>query len=181
MIHAFDMLPGQVQFLDGEGWLVILIGPIPRLIWPDKPTTRDMAEQRYATIFHRQTEEGARTTAIVLPLIVDGYWNFGWPGIAFACTAMGLWVGICQKLWSGGHWALDAMGIANLSRLTVHAHLNGVYGGLFQSTVGLFVACWAIYWAAGLVSPKRSAIGGLKAQPVLGDRAPGLSRRLSAR
>jgi hypothetical protein len=154
VMHAFDMVPGQVQFIDGAGWVSILTGPIPRFIWRDKPVTQDSFEQQYARIFHRQTEEGARSTAILLPLLVDGYWNFGWPGVMFVCSAIGLWVGICQKLWSGDHWALNAAGVAVLSRLNIQGHLGGVYNGLFQSIVGIVIACWSVYAVAALISPK---------------------------
>lgn len=164
VMHAFDMLPGQVQFIDGAGWVTILTGSIPRFIWKDKPITKDSFEQQYAHIFHRQTAEGARSTAILLPLLVDGYWNFGWPGIIFACAVVGLWVGICQKLWSGDHWALNAAGIAVLSRLNIQAHLGAVYNGLFQSIAGLIIACWSIYALAALISPKRD--GEPAGQPV---------------
>lgn len=182
VMHAFDMLPGQVQSLEGAGWLPILTAPIPRLIWRDKPTTQDGAEQRYAVVFRRQTEEGARTTAVMMPLLVDGYWNFGWPGILFACSMVGLWVGFCQKVWSAGHWALDAMGIAQFSRLTVHAHLGAIYTALFQSMGGLLLACWGIYWLAGLLSRTPAVAARRLAQPALvRGRAPGFSRRSSAR
>jgi hypothetical protein len=182
VIHAFDMLPGQVQQLDGSGWLPILTAPIPRLIWRDKPTTQEGAEQRYAITFRRQTEEGARTTAIMLPLLVDGYWNFGWPGIAFACGMVGLWVGFCQKLWSADHWALQAMGVAHFSRLSVQAHLGAVYSGLFQSLTGLLLACWAVYWLAGLLSRTPAVAARRLVTPAITrGRAPSMSRRSSAR
>jgi hypothetical protein len=181
VMHAFDMLPGQVQSLNGSGWVQILTAPIPRLIWRDKPTTRENAEQRYAIVFHRQTEEGARSTAILLPLLVDGYWNFGWPGIVFACSMVGLWVGVCQKLWSAHHWAIEAMGVAQFSRLIVHGHLGAIYSGLYQYLTGLLIACWGVYWLAGLLSRTPVVSTQRLRQPVrMGGRAPGFSGRSSS-
>jgi len=182
VFHAFDMMPGQVQSLDGEGWVPILTSPIPRFIWRDKPTTATSAEARYSVVFRRQSEEGAKTTAIVLPLLVDGYWNFGWPGIAFACGMVGLWVGICQRIWSSAHWALEAMGLVQLARLMTHGQLNAVYGGLFQSIAGLLGACWGVYWLAGFLSKTQApSVRRFGSPAVMGAGGSGRPRRAPAR
>jgi len=155
VMHAFDMLPGRVKFLDGAGWMYIPVSFIPRFIWRDKPTTQELA-QRYAVEFYRQTEVGARTTAIMLPLIIDGYWNLGWPGIAIASILVGLWVGAAQRLFAGEHWALFAMGIAHLARLSSQASVTMVFSGLFQNIAGLLVISWAIHWLAKFISAREA-------------------------
>jgi hypothetical protein len=152
VLHAIDVVPIRVQPLEGKGWLPILTSPIPRIIWRDKPTTSTLLEQRYAVVFRRQTEQGARGTAILLPLLVDGYWNFQWLGIPIACFMMGLWVGACQKIFSGPHWALRAMGVAHLARLVAQGPVAGVYSGLFQHVTGLILACWLVYGVAKALS-----------------------------
>lgn len=156
VLHAIDMVPIRVQPLQGVGWARILTSPIPRVIWRDKPTTSSLLEQRYAVVFKRQTEAGARGTAILLPLLVDGYWNFEWLGIPIACVVMGLWIGACQKIFSGPHWALRAMGVAHLARLVAQGPVSGVYSGLFQHVSGLILACWVVYGIQKLLS--RSAV-----------------------
>lgn len=165
VIHALQVVPVTVPYLDGQGWTYILASPIPRVIWPDKPTTQN-TDQRYAIAFNRQTETGARTTAILLPLLIDGYWNLGWPGIFLACTLMGMWTGFCQRLWAGDHWALQAMGVAHLALLVVQGSIGSLFSGLFQHMTGLLIGCWAVYGIASLMSNKR----GRDAAPVFAPR-----------
>lgn len=154
VMHAFDVIPGRVAIIDGEGLLPIFYAPIPRFLWANKPTTRDTV-QRYAIIFGRQSEEGARSTAINLPLLVEGYWNFGWPGIVLVTAALGFWVGLSQKVFAGEHWALRATGIANITNLTVAGPVVYVYSSVFQTVVGRAAVCWAVYWFATMLSRRR--------------------------
>lgn len=155
IIHAFMLLPGRVQFAEGKGWLNILYAPIPRLFWADKPTTDDM-EQRYSVVFNRQNQIGARSTSILLPLLVDGYWNFGWPGVVFATFAMGVWVGICQKMYAVKHWALQTMGVAQLSQLVITSSLAITFSGITQHIVGPILSAWFVYWLSSFLSTKET-------------------------
>lgn len=152
VLHAIDVLPGHVEPLQGQGWIAALSSPIPRLIWKNKPTTMSSVDQRYAVVFKRQNEIGARNTAILLPLVVEGYWNFEWIGIGISCFVMGMWCGILQKLFAGPHWALRAMGIAHLSRLVAQGPVSGLFSGLFQHVIGLLLAAWIVYGIEKLLS-----------------------------
>lgn len=154
VMHAFDMVPSRVSYLDGSGLAPALYSPIPRLLWANKPTTNETV-QRYAVIFGRQTEMGARSTAINLPLLVEGYWNFGWPGVAFVCIALGLWLGMSQRMLCGDHWAMRATGIANITGISVASSVVLTYSGLFQLITGRVAICWAVFWLATLLSRRR--------------------------
>jgi hypothetical protein len=151
IIHAFMLLPGRVQFAEGSGWLNILYAPIPRLFWANKPTTDDF-EQRYSVVFNRQNQTGARSTSILLPLIVDGYWNFGWPGVVFVTFIVGIWVGVCQKMYAVKHWAIQAMGVAQLSHLVITGSLAITYSGITQHVIGPIISSWLVYWLARFFS-----------------------------
>ena len=172
VMHAFEVLPGRVEFLGGKGLVPILYAPIPRFIWPDKPTTRDTV-QRYGVTFGRQSEEGALSTAVNLPLLVEGYWNFGWAGIALVTAALGFWLGLSQKVFAGDHWALRATGIANITNLTVAGPIVFVYGTIFQTLAGRTAVCWGIFWLATMLSRKRYDLGSMAGHP----RARSLVRR----
>jgi hypothetical protein len=174
VMHAFQVLPGRVQFLDGKGLLPILYAPIPRFLWRDKPTTRDTV-QRYGVVFGRQSEEGALSTAINLPLVVEGYWNLGWPGILLVTGALGFWVGLSQKVFAGKHWALRATGIANLTNLTVAGPIVFVYGTIFQVLVSRTAVCWGLFWLATMLSRRRYDVRSMARHP----RAHGLARHKS--
>ena len=151
VMHAFQVVPNRLDYIHGSGFLPALYGPIPRLLWADKPTTQETV-QRYAIAFGRQTEVGARTTAINLPLLVEGYWNFGWPGVVFVCAALGLWLGLSQKIFAGEHWAMRATGIANLTNLAIAGPVVYLYSSVFQLFSSRIAVCWAIFWLAQLFS-----------------------------
>ena len=155
IIHAFMLLPGRVQFAEGSGWLNILYAPIPRLFWANKPTTDDF-EQRYSVVFNRQSQTGAQSTSILLPLVVDGYWNFGWPGVVFVTFIVGLWVGVCQKMYAVNHWAIQAMGVGQLSQLVITGSLAITYSGITQHVVGPIISSWLVYWLARFLSVKET-------------------------
>jgi hypothetical protein len=176
IIHAFMLLPGRVQFAEGSGWLNILYAPIPRLFWADKPTTDDF-EQRYSVIFNRQNQTGARSTSILLPLIVDGYWNFGWPGVVFVTFVVGIWVGVCQKMYAVKHWAVQAMGVTQLSHLVVTGSLAITYSGVTQHIIGPLIAAWLVYWLARFFSVKATVKASGQANRLAGLRMRRLPQR----
>jgi hypothetical protein len=151
VMHAFEVVPNRVDYLEGAGFLSVIYAPIPRFIWPDKPTTRDTVS-RYGVAFGRQSEAGANATSVNLPLLVEGYWNFGWIGIVFVCVAVGLWLGFSQKLFAGDHWAMRAMGVANITNVTVGSSAVLIYASIFQTMVGRISVVWAVYWLAKALS-----------------------------
>jgi hypothetical protein len=154
VMHALDVVPFRVDYLYGESFAQVLYGPIPRLIWANKPTSREEVAQRYAVIFGRQSERGAETTAVGLNLLVEGYWNFGWFGIGLVCVAVGLVVGAMQTLFSGTHWALRAIGVAQIAMLTMSGTAVILFGSLFQFMAGRLIAVWGVFWLAQLLSDK---------------------------
>lgn len=167
--HAFDVVPNRVDYLWAQGWLPIVYGPIPRVVWANKPTTQDTV-QRYGVIFGRQDERGARVTAINLPLLVEGYWNLGWAGVIIVTGALGLWLGASQKMFAGDNWGLRATGIANITTLTVVSPIVFVYGSILQTFIGRVALCWLLYGFAVLLSRERPHLQGLAARRA----APGL-------
>jgi hypothetical protein len=154
VMHALDVVPFRIDYLYGAGFAQILYAPIPRLIWAGKPSSGEEVAQRYAVIFGRQTERGAETTAIGLNLLVEGYWNFGWFGIVLVCTAVGLTVGAMQTLFSGAHWALRAIGVAQISVLSVGNTAVVLFSSLFQFMAGRLIAVWGVFWLAQLLSER---------------------------
>jgi hypothetical protein len=156
VLHAFAMLPGRVTPAEGQAWMNILYSPIPRIVWPDKPTTTDLT-LNYGVAFNLQSTVGARTTAIMLSLIVDGYWNFGWPGIVFVSVLAGLWVGICQTMYTSNHWALRASAVAQFSQISITSSFALLYSGIVQLICGAIIASWMVYLLARLLAPKRAS------------------------
>jgi len=145
-------VPSRIDYMYGATYTQILYAPIPRLLWADKPDSRHEYSQRYSVIFGLQTESGSETTAFNLNPLVEGYWNFGWFGIALACAAMGLMVGAQQRLFSGSHWALFAGGVAQLAALTIAASATIMYSSLFQSLTARVITAWVVYLMARALS-----------------------------
>ena len=95
--------------------------------------------------FNLQSELGTRSTAILLSLVVDGYWNFGWPGIVFVSVLAGLWVGVCQRMFVGEHWALKASAVALFSQIYIIGSFALLYASLVQLVAGVVIASWIVY------------------------------------
>jgi hypothetical protein len=155
VLHAFTLIPGRVPYAEGAAWKNILYAPIPRLFWPDKPTTSDLTRD-YGIAFNLQDAVGVRSTAILLSLIVDGYWNFGWPGIVFVSVLSGLWVGVCQTMYAGEHWALQAAGTAQFAMIFIIGSFALLYAGIVQLVCGGILAAWFVYWLAKFLSPREA-------------------------
>jgi hypothetical protein len=170
VMHAFHVLPGRVKSLEGAGLLVVFNSLIPRFIWPDKPTVGETVLQ-YAVIFGRQTERGTRTTGINLPLLVEGYWNLGWPGIVLVTGLVGASLGFLQRVFTGKHWAFRALGLAQLTRVSVTTAMVVQIGAFVQSTGVLILTLWALWASAKFLSGRE------RPRVVVGRRAIRLAAR----
>jgi hypothetical protein len=164
VVHALDVVPTRVPFCNGDSLLPLLYSPIPRLIWPDKPITKDTL-QRYAIIFNRQTEAGAQTTAVGITILVEGYWNFGWAGIVGLCAVLGAFLGVSQGVFSGNHWAARVLGIAQTGANLGVGSIVTYLGSVFQHAVAWLLVCWMLYGLARAMSPKRRMVRQVGGRP----------------
>jgi len=179
VLHAFTLMPGRVHSAEGAAWKNIVYAPIPRFLWPDKPNSNDL-DLSYGVTFNRQNEVGAQSTSIMLPLVVDGYWNYGWPGIVFVSIMTGLWVGLCQSIFAGDHWALKASAVALFSLITVTGSFALAYSGVTQQIIGVTLASWIVYWLACFLNSKdhSARLRGITRRP-LAAPGPVLARRVT--
>lgn len=156
VLHAFTMLPGRVRPAEGAAWMNIVYAPIPRIFWPGKPKSNDLTLS-YGVAFNLQSELGARSTAILLSLIIDGYWNFGWPGIVFVSVLAGLWVGVCQRMYVSDHWAMKASAVALFGQIYIIGSFALLYAGLVQMVAGAILASWMVYRLAVFLEVRETA------------------------
>ena len=154
VMNTCQVVPSRIDYLMGESFVQVLYMPIPRIIWDSKPTTQDSYQQRYAVIFGLQDEVGARTTAVSFPLLVEGWWNFGWVGVALVGVLAGLWAGAAQRTFSGEHWAMRTLGYAYLAQTGAAGAVVNTYASLFQFFVGRMIAIWGVYWLAQVLSAR---------------------------
>lgn len=68
---------------------------IPRVLWPDKPVTTEMAVNFY------QLATGRRSTHLGLGIFGEGYWDYGWPGVIGLGFVTGFIFGILSNLSIG--------------------------------------------------------------------------------
>ncbi len=163
VLYALEVVPSRVPYLYGESFLEVVYSPIPRLIWPNKPTTIERSAQRWAVLFGLQTERGSKTTAVGLNLFVEGYWNFGWFGLVLFCFLAGLISGGSQTLFAGKHWALRTTGIAQVAMVTAMGAVVSTYSQLFQMLVARLITVWGIYWVAQQLSDRARSAPGARA------------------
>ena len=149
--HGFYYCPRFTPHREGKEWLYILTAPIPRFIWPNKPTTKE-TRSVYTRVFNRQSDRAKSN--FVFPLLVDGWWNFGWGGVVFVTVLIGLWLGFATALFTVRHWALSAIGIYNLALVATYVRLGYTYGSLAQNVLGPVITCWGVYIVATLVTKR---------------------------
>jgi hypothetical protein len=95
---------------------------VPRILWKDKPVRMRDADFNEAIT-------GSRNSLSNPGLSAEGYWNFGWWGVAFVNIvfglAMGVWANVSRRIFLEQNWFLAPVIFTGL-----------MYG---QSTVQMFV------------------------------------------
>jgi hypothetical protein len=145
----------RVPFDRGARWPLILESFLPRVLNPEKPLMTREFNDRYNYLFGIQDAYDTRRTTVVLPIIADGYWNFGWLGVVLMGLFAGFYWGLVANFWQPGHWALCWLGLA-LFRDCMGSSFYGYVGGLPATFVGIGVAAWAMSSASSGI-PKLGA------------------------
>lgn len=132
-------LSSSVPFLYGDTYLIVPELLIPRIVFPDKPTTHE-GTYRLNIHYGFQTREQTELTTIGFGLLNEAYANFGLVGMALLALATGSFYGWIER-WAEAAPLLSFRGlfaiiVASYSFQTEFA--AGVYAAaLFQSTVAL--------------------------------------------
>ena len=149
--QAIAWVPNRVPYTNGSQWFAALVGWIPRFAWPEKPDYGFESRSRYALEFRLQTETGVRTSSANISQVADGYWAFGWTGVAFAGLFFGLIVGWMAWVFPVDRWASYAVGSHLLLLGGYHSDIGGFVSGLPQRLVGAFLWCWVLAFALAAV------------------------------
>ena len=122
--------------MPGETLKTVMIVLIPRVIWPEKPITTDMAKDFYKLVTGWRGE-----SHLGLGLFGEGYWNFGWFGVVL----LGVVTGVIFWVLSG--FAVNWMRAGAIEYMpSIFIAINmGILG-----TTGLFAN--AIIGATGLIA-----------------------------
>lgn len=89
----YTLVPRALPHEGGRTYEDIPMVLVPRVLYPDKPSSQDYFRTRWTIRLGIQTWEGAKRTAIAIPAAGEAYWNFGWLGVLLIPLAVGLGVG----------------------------------------------------------------------------------------
>ncbi len=164
---CFEQAPGIIPFDRGKGWAQLPAAFVPRFLYPDKPNLTAQSNDRFSITFGFQTREETENSTAAFPLVADGYWNFGWPGIVFAGLVAGLLIGLFSGAFQATSWAMASIAVASLIGLHANGSLNQQILGVVQRIAGMGIACWVVWLASRAVQGRRKPLGsGFSRQPV---------------
>jgi hypothetical protein len=132
--HVLDLTPSQVPFQDGQTYSYLAITLIPRFLWPDKPSVND-ANHYYQVTFGLSTAKDVNSVNIGVGCLAEAYINFGWSGVVGIMFAIGILLGIYQRILDvrNSSTFILAIGIALLPGIMgIEAQMAAYVGGIIQ-------------------------------------------------
>lgn len=148
--RTLDYAGKRVPFDQGSRWTRIPISFVPRILNPEKPDMTREFNDRYNYLFGIQSTLSLRGTTVALPIIADGYWNFGWAGIAFVGCVAGLYWGFVSNLWEPKNFGVSWLAMHLFVGTTVTASFYDHVGGLPSIFFGILATSWGLYLVAKL-------------------------------
>jgi len=91
---VFSQVPAILPYEYGGTYAPIVYSMVPRVLYPDKPDTREAGRSVWNVRLGLVDWEVAATTSVALPASAEAYWNFGWAGVLLVPLLMGLAIGI---------------------------------------------------------------------------------------
>ena len=136
--------PGLVPRENGRIWTDNLKLMIPRVFWPSKPIAMDVTNNRFQITFGLQTEEASRSTTGAFPLPADGWWNFGWPGVAIPAVLIGLLYGYLSKAIGTHTWMRLTLAMSLMMGMHWIQDISSNLTAWIKLLLLTAVACWLI-------------------------------------
>jgi len=139
--NVIDQTPLVVPYQYGRLYSYLLVTFIPRVVWPDKPSSSE-ANQFYQIAYSISDEEQLKTVSVSIGILVEGYINFGWPGALGIMFALGIIIRFYQTGFFGRESGalLGAIGVVLLPGfLSIENQFAGYVGGLIQKVVFIIV------------------------------------------
>jgi hypothetical protein len=96
--HVYSMVPSRRPFAEGRTYEDIPLMLIPRVLYPDKPTSRGYTRSRWTIEIGIQDSQTRNETSYSIPAYAEAYWNFGWPGVVGVPLLFGLFVGLILRI-----------------------------------------------------------------------------------
>lgn len=150
LARAVDLVPETLPYNHGQGMAIALVYWVPRIIWPSKPSSTDLLYNRYAVEFGYSSVEGTRTSTTGASIYTEGYWNFGWIGVATFLFALGAFLG---ALFGNNGSTGDVSAIACMTyyagNMLFLQPLLLTVAAIVTFVVGLWLAMWGLDWLSG--------------------------------
>lgn len=137
--HVMNQTPAPIPYLLGSSYAMLIVKPIPRLFWPDKPL-EDAGywfSERYGM---RST--GDYTTSFNVPWAVEAYANFGYLGLTIAMFIIGCIVGLLDNFFNSVRMTGTdlAFGIAFMYSLAFQeSNFSLVIGNIVPCAIALYL------------------------------------------
>jgi hypothetical protein len=148
-------VPNEIDYVTGEPWRSIFIAYIPRILWPGKPDLRRIYESEWAISFGYMTPEEHEKTAANLPIVADGYWNFGWFGVVLVGMLIGIVIGATEVISPTNNMSRVAFGMTLVGKSHAHMALGNTVGHPIGIILGQSIAILTINTIAKVL-PKRA-------------------------
>lgn len=153
--RIIDTTPAAHPYDRGRTWGYILLSLLPRFLYPGKPDFTDVYNDRFAVTFGFQTWAETDTSTSAFPLVADGYWNFGWPGVVFVALVSGALLGVYAGMLRARSWATMAIAVSTFSSLHANSAMALQLMGVVQHVIGLSALIWFIWLASVAVAALR--------------------------
>ncbi len=133
--YVVSMTPSQIPYARGATYVPLESKLVPRLLWPTRPS--DNAGQYYGHRYDLITPDDT-SGSYNLPIITEGWMNWGWWGIVGSAVFVGL---VLRLLWRYGVGDSGAPGNIMLGVVVVgtaavtESDLSLVMGGVIQAFV----------------------------------------------
>jgi hypothetical protein len=155
LARVVDRTPDPTPYLYGDTYLFFLYSPIPRFLWPDKPTAS--ANKLLALRYQLTSEESAERNTFGIGLLGEGYANFGVAGVIFIAGVLGTILLVMMRLFGaadagpGGAAIMMSFFIYFLNGLGSSAEI--LFGNVLQSMLASYLL---LYWVSQKPRPQRT-------------------------
>ena len=155
---VFEMVPGIIPHVGTSHWRLLLVSPIPRALYKDKPNFTEAINNHYSLTFGIQAEANVGSSTAAFPLVSDGYWCFGWPGVVFVAMVVGLMLGFNTRCFDLRNWTGLSFSLIMFAEMRPTSNLVGLLGSQFQRVTGLLLICWGVwFFSLGFLRKKKMA------------------------
>jgi hypothetical protein len=142
---VLEKTPVAVPFDYGRNWVYIAMAPVPRLLYPDKPNFTRIYNDRFSLTYGFQTLEATESSTAAYPLVADGYWNFGWPGVIFVACVAGWLIGVFSGAFRARSWAVASIAVSSFVDLHATSSMAAQIMGVLQRVGGMVALLWVVW------------------------------------